>query len=74
MLKVQAAGPAARLTDTVELDSVQGDLASVVAKAVEPAHVSVRVSGRWSLLWADLLGAARGPFLGGGGAGWGHGS
>ena len=37
---------AARLKDTVDLDSVQGDLASVVTKALEPAHVSVWVSGR----------------------------
>jgi hypothetical protein len=32
---------AARLKDTVDLDSVQGDLASVVTKALEPTHVSV---------------------------------
>ena len=32
---------AARLKDVVDLDSVQADLASVVAKALEPAHVSV---------------------------------
>jgi hypothetical protein len=37
---------AARLKDTVDLDSVQGDLASVVTKALEPAHVSVWLSGR----------------------------
>jgi hypothetical protein len=37
---------AARLKDTVDLDSVRGDLASVVAKALEPAHVSVWISGR----------------------------
>ena len=32
---------AGRLKDAVDLDSVQADLASVVAKALEPAHVSV---------------------------------
>ena len=32
---------AARLKDAVDLDSVQDDLASVVTKALEPAHVSV---------------------------------
>ena len=32
---------AARLKDTVHLDSVRDDLASVVTKALEPAHVSV---------------------------------
>ena len=32
---------AARLKDTVDLDSVQDDLASVVTKALEPAHLSV---------------------------------
>jgi ABC-type multidrug transport system fused ATPase/permease subunit len=37
---------AARLKDTVDLDSVQGDLASVVTKALEPAHVSMWLSGR----------------------------
>jgi hypothetical protein len=37
---------AARLKDTVDLDSVQGDLASVVTKALEPAHVSMWMSGR----------------------------
>jgi hypothetical protein len=30
----------------VDLDSVQDDLASVVTKALEPAHVSVWLSGR----------------------------
>jgi hypothetical protein len=34
------------LKDTVELDSVQGDLASVVPKALEPAHISVWISSR----------------------------
>ena len=37
---------AARLKDTVDLDSVQDDLASAVTKALEPAHVSVWISGR----------------------------
>ena len=32
---------AVRLKDTVDLDSVQDDLASVVTKALEPAHLSV---------------------------------
>jgi hypothetical protein len=35
---------AARLNDAVDLDSVRDDLASVVAKALEPAHVSVWMS------------------------------
>jgi hypothetical protein len=35
---------AARLKDTVDLDSVQADLASVVTKALEPVHVSVWMS------------------------------
>jgi hypothetical protein len=37
---------AARLKDTVDLDSVQDDLARVVTKALEPAHVSVWISNR----------------------------
>jgi hypothetical protein len=37
---------AARLNDTVNLDSVQDDLARVVEKALAPAHVSVWVSKR----------------------------
>jgi hypothetical protein len=37
---------AARLKDTVDLDSVQDDLARVVTKALEPAHVSVWSSKR----------------------------
>ncbi|HSZ98735.1 MAG TPA: hypothetical protein VK802_00035, partial [Streptosporangiaceae bacterium] len=37
---------AARLKDTVDLDSVQDDLASVVTKALEPAYVSVWSSKR----------------------------
>jgi len=37
---------AARLKDAVDLDSVRDDLASVVQQALEPAHLSVRVSPR----------------------------
>jgi hypothetical protein len=37
---------AARLKDTVDLDSVQEGLASVVTKALEPAHVSVWMTER----------------------------
>jgi hypothetical protein len=37
---------AARLKDAVDLDSVRGDLASVVHQALEPAHVSVWISQR----------------------------
>jgi hypothetical protein len=37
---------AARLKDAVDLDAVQADLASVVQRALEPAHVSVWISGR----------------------------
>jgi hypothetical protein len=35
---------AARLKDTVDLDSVRDDLATVVGQALEPAHVSVWIS------------------------------
>ncbi|HEY2268459.1 MAG TPA: hypothetical protein VGI96_37995 [Streptosporangiaceae bacterium] len=35
---------AARLKDTVDLDSVQGDLADTVTKALEPAHLTVWMS------------------------------
>jgi hypothetical protein len=38
---------AARLQDTVDLDSVRDDLAGVVQQALEPAHVSVWLSERW---------------------------
>jgi hypothetical protein len=38
------AGFAARLKDTVDLDSVRDDLANVVHQAMEPAHVSVWIS------------------------------
>jgi len=37
---------AARLKDTVDLDSVRGDLADVVHRALEPAHVSVWTNER----------------------------
>jgi hypothetical protein len=37
---------AARLKDTVDLDSVRDDLAGVVQQALEPAHVSVWVNER----------------------------
>jgi hypothetical protein len=40
------AGFAARLKDTVNLDSVRDDLANVVHQAMEPAHVSVWISHR----------------------------
>ncbi|MGP7998070.1 MAG: hypothetical protein ACLPKI_12200 [Streptosporangiaceae bacterium] len=39
-----AAAFAARLQDTVDLDSVRGDLAGVVQETLEPAHVSVWMS------------------------------
>ncbi len=37
---------ATRLKDAVDLDSVQDDLAGVVSRALEPAHVSVWISQR----------------------------
>jgi cation transporter-like permease len=37
---------AARLKDAVDLDSVRDDLAQVVSRALEPAHLSVWVSRR----------------------------
>jgi hypothetical protein len=40
------AGFAARLKDTVDLDSVRDDLVSVVSQALEPVHVSVWISRR----------------------------
>jgi hypothetical protein len=39
---------AARLKDAVELDSVRDDLAGVVQQALEPAHLSLWVSGHTS--------------------------
>lgn len=41
-----AAAFAARLKDAVDLDAVQADLASVVQRALEPAHVSVWMKRR----------------------------
>jgi hypothetical protein len=35
---------APRLKDTVDLDSVRGDLTAVVDQALEPAHVSLWIS------------------------------
>ena len=46
---------AARLKDAVDLDSVRNDLAGVVRQTLEPAHVSVWVSG------VDLASADRQP-------------
>jgi hypothetical protein len=40
-----AAAFAARLKDTVELSSVRDDLTGIVSRALEPAHVSVWISG-----------------------------
>ena len=40
------AGFAARLKNTVDLDSVRDDLADVVHRALEPAHVSVWINDR----------------------------
>jgi hypothetical protein len=37
---------AARLKDAVDLGAVEADLASVVQRALEPAHVSVWISER----------------------------
>jgi hypothetical protein len=37
---------AARLQDTIDLDSVRDDLAAVVHRALEPAHVSLWISPR----------------------------
>jgi hypothetical protein len=37
---------AARLKDAVDLDSARDDLAGVVQQALEPAHLSVWISGR----------------------------
>jgi hypothetical protein len=39
-----AAAFAARLKDTVDLGSVRDDLTGIVARALEPAHVSVWIS------------------------------
>jgi hypothetical protein len=37
---------ATRLKDAVDLDSVRNDLAGVVNRALEPAHISVWISHR----------------------------
>jgi hypothetical protein len=37
---------AARLKDAVDLDSVRDDLAGVVNRALEPAHISMWISNR----------------------------
>jgi len=37
---------AAHLKDAVDLDSIRDDLASVVRRALEPAHVSVWINQR----------------------------
>jgi hypothetical protein len=37
---------AARLKETVQLDSVRGDLARVIQQTLEPAHVSVWINDR----------------------------
>ena len=42
-----AAAFAARLQDAVDLDSVIDDLARAVTRSLEPAHLSVWVSGRY---------------------------
>jgi hypothetical protein len=41
-----AAAFAARLKDAVDLGSVRDDLAQVVSRALEPAHLSVWISHR----------------------------
>ena len=41
-----AAAFAARLKDTVDLSSVRDDLTGIVSRALEPAHVSVWISGQ----------------------------
>jgi hypothetical protein len=43
---LMVAGFAARLKDTVDLDSVRDDLAGVVHQALEPAHLSVWIADR----------------------------
>jgi hypothetical protein len=42
--EVTVAAFAARLKDSVDLDAVRDDLAGVVTRALEPAHVSVWIS------------------------------
>ena len=48
------AGFAARLKDTVDLDSVRDDLAVVVHQALEPAHVSVWINADDTGLWRPV--------------------
>jgi hypothetical protein len=48
---IMVAAFAARLKDAVDLDAVQADLASVVQRALEPAHVA---------MWTDNSGQERG--------------
>ena len=43
-MRVAVAAFAARLKDAVDLDTVQGDLADVAQRALEPAHISVWIS------------------------------
>jgi hypothetical protein len=43
---LMVAGFAARLKDTVDLESVRDDLAGIVQQALEPAHVSVWINER----------------------------
>lgn len=45
---------AARLKDTVDLDSVRDDLAVVVHQALEPAHVSVWINADDTGLWRPV--------------------
>jgi hypothetical protein len=49
---------ASRLKDAVDLDSVREDLATVVQKALEPAHISVDERTR-----RNSLSPARGSWL-----------
>jgi hypothetical protein len=46
---------AARLKDAVDLDSVRDDLATVVQRALEPAHISVWMNERGVTVGADEL-------------------
>ncbi len=50
---------AARLKDAVDLDTVRDDLASVVQRALEPAHVSVWTSQRDRATVVGVLSVAR---------------
>ena len=44
---------AARLKDAVDLDTVRDDLAATVERALEPAHLSVWVSGKPGSAWVS---------------------